>query len=165
MKRKYTLLNAEIIDGWCRRGWEWAIPISHEVYEEARRGNFRLLLTPTRPVPREWFGELRGKRVLALASGGGQSRQSAAHKNSSSRKTARKELCRNSLDKVENNADIPQQPADDITDYLSAEGVCVDEIIRASGLTPAEVSLKLLELEMQGRIERQIGNKVALIKR
>ena len=72
MKRKYTLLNAEIIDGWCRRGWEWAIPISHEVYEEARRGNFRLLLTPTRPVPREWFGELRGKRVLALASGGGQ---------------------------------------------------------------------------------------------
>ena len=40
------------------------------VYEEALRGNFRLLLTPTRPVPRKWFGELKGKRVLALASGG-----------------------------------------------------------------------------------------------
>ncbi len=107
----------------------------------------------------------REEEIEFLASGGRQSEQSAAHKNSSARRITQKELCRNSLDKVENNADIPQQPTDDITDYLSAEGVCVDEIIRASGLTPAEVSLKLLELEMQGRIERQIGNKVALIKR
>ena len=72
MNRNHTLFNAQPIDGCCRRRWEGAIPISHVVYEEARRGNFRLLLTPTRPVPREWFGELRGKRVLALASGGGQ---------------------------------------------------------------------------------------------
>ena len=72
MKLKYTQQNAGIIDGWCRDGWEWSIPISHEEYEEALRGNFRLLLTPTRPVPRKWFGELKGKRVLALASGGGQ---------------------------------------------------------------------------------------------
>jgi ubiquinone/menaquinone biosynthesis C-methylase UbiE len=31
-----------------------------------------VILTPTRAVPASWFGELRGKNVLCLASGGGQ---------------------------------------------------------------------------------------------
>ena len=31
-----------------------------------------MVLTPTRPVPHEWFGSLAGKKVLGLASGGGQ---------------------------------------------------------------------------------------------
>ena len=31
-----------------------------------------MLLTPTKPVPHAWFGSLKGKRVLGLASGGGQ---------------------------------------------------------------------------------------------
>lgn len=57
-----------------------------------------------------------------------------------------------------NNADLK------IIDYLNHDGVYVDEIIRQSGLSPAEVALQLLELEMNGRIERQSGNKVALIK-
>jgi len=30
------------------------------------------VLTPTKPVPREWFGDLKGKKLLGLASGGGQ---------------------------------------------------------------------------------------------
>ena len=29
-------------------------------------------MTPTKPVPRDWFGLLKGKKVLGLASGGGQ---------------------------------------------------------------------------------------------
>lgn len=74
------------------------------------------------------------------------------------------------LDKVKNNVDIPQQsPSGNlqtkVLDYLTAEGVYVDEIIRSSGLDAATVSLELLELEMDGRIERQVGNKVALINR
>lgn len=52
-----------------------------------------------------------------------------------------------------------------IIDYLNADGVYVDEIIRASGMSPAEVAMALLDLEMSGQIERQSGNKVALIKR
>ncbi len=63
------------------------------------------------------------------------------------------------------------QPASDsravqtkIIDYLNTDGVYVDEIIRASGQDAAQVALELLELEMDGRIERQSGNKVALIK-
>ena len=34
--------------------------------------DWRVLLTPTKPVPRQWIGDLREKKVLGLASGGGQ---------------------------------------------------------------------------------------------
>lgn len=39
---------------------------------DACQGNWNVKLTPTKFVPHEWFGELRGKKVLGLASGGGQ---------------------------------------------------------------------------------------------
>jgi len=52
-----------------------------------------------------------------------------------------------------------------IIDYLNFDGVYVDEIIRASGMSAAEIALEVLELEMNGLIERQSGNKVALIKK
>ena len=68
----YRDVNAETIDRWIEEGWEWGIPISHEEYEQAQKGNWQVVLTPTKPVPREWFGDLCGKRVLGLASGGGQ---------------------------------------------------------------------------------------------
>lgn len=63
-----------------RRAWnreveagnEWTQPVDSEVIERARRGDWSVLLTPTKAVPREWFGDLRGKAVLGLASGGGQ---------------------------------------------------------------------------------------------
>lgn len=58
----------------------------------------------------------------------------------------------------------PARTQTKIIDYLNADGVYVDEIIRASGLDAAQVALELLELEMDGKIERQSGNKVALIK-
>jgi SAM-dependent methyltransferase len=35
-------------------------------------GDWELILTPNVPVPRTWFGEVRGRDVLCLASGGGQ---------------------------------------------------------------------------------------------
>ena len=74
-KRKsddYNDLNSETIDRWVDEGWEWGKPISHEVYENAKKGDWNVVLTPTKPVPKEWFGDLKGKRVLGLASGGGQ---------------------------------------------------------------------------------------------
>ena len=69
---KYTLINSRTIDQWVENGWEWGRPISHETFEQARAGRWQMLLTPTKPVPREWFGVLRGARVLGLACGGGQ---------------------------------------------------------------------------------------------
>ncbi len=68
----YQDLNMQAISRWISKGWEWGIPISHETYEKALRGDWDVKLTPVKPVPHEWFGDLRGKRVLGLASGGGQ---------------------------------------------------------------------------------------------
>ena len=67
----YQQINSRVIDGWCRDGWEWGKPISHEVYQNALNGRWGVYLTPTKIVPHEWFGELRGKKLLGLASGGG----------------------------------------------------------------------------------------------
>ena len=69
---KYQDINAATIDRWIEEGWEWGIPISHETYVNAANGEWDVVLTPTRPVPHEWFGSLAGKKVLGLASGGGQ---------------------------------------------------------------------------------------------
>lgn len=68
----YQEINKKTIDRWIEEGWEWGTPISHEVYEDARKGKWDVLLTPTRNVPHEWLGELKGKKILGLASGGGQ---------------------------------------------------------------------------------------------
>ena len=68
----YREFNAKTIDGWVEGGWEWGRPVSHESLEKARRGEWSVLLTPVKSVPREWFGDLKGKKLLGLASGGGQ---------------------------------------------------------------------------------------------
>jgi SAM-dependent methyltransferase len=62
-------------EAWTREvesGNKWTIPVDEATIENARHGEWRVLLTPNIPVPRAWFGELRGARVLCLASGGGQ---------------------------------------------------------------------------------------------
>ena len=68
----YQDINAQTIDRWIEEGWEWGIPIDHDTYLKALAGEWNMLLTPTKPVPHGWFGELKGKKVLGLASGGGQ---------------------------------------------------------------------------------------------
>jgi len=54
------------------QGSEWSTPVSPETIRAARQGAWKVILTPNRPVPAAWFGDLPGKRVLCLASGGGQ---------------------------------------------------------------------------------------------
>ena len=71
----YADINARTIDRWVEEGWEWGIPISHEEYLAAKAGRLSLLLTPTKPVPRDWFPDLAGCRVLGLASGGAEAAQ------------------------------------------------------------------------------------------
>ncbi len=68
----YQDINAKTIDSWIADGWEWGKPISHETFLHAKEGSWSVLLTPTKPVPKEWFGQLRGKKLLGLASGGAQ---------------------------------------------------------------------------------------------
>jgi SAM-dependent methyltransferase len=69
---KYQDLNEKAITGWIKEGWEWGQPIDHATFLRAKAGDFQMLLTPTKAVPKDWFGPLQGKEVLGLASGGGQ---------------------------------------------------------------------------------------------
>ncbi len=70
---KYTDLNADTIDRWVKDGWEWGKPISHEDYLKAKEGEWKVILTPNKMMPRSWFPEdLKGKKILGLASGGAQ---------------------------------------------------------------------------------------------
>lgn len=64
--------NREAWNREVERGNPWTIPVSSEEIAAARAGDWRIVLTPTRPVPREWFPPLAGARVLCLACGGGQ---------------------------------------------------------------------------------------------
>jgi SAM-dependent methyltransferase len=50
----------------------WCQPVNAKEISAAREGNWKVILTPNKSVPREWFGEIKGKKVLCLASGGGQ---------------------------------------------------------------------------------------------
>lgn len=55
------------------KGNEWTVPVSAEKIEAARRGDFSILLTETKPTPRDWFpADLKNVDILSLASGGGQ---------------------------------------------------------------------------------------------
>lgn len=68
----YQDINAQTIDQWVESGWEWGRPISHEDYVNAKNGVWDVKLTPVKAAPHDWFGELKGKKLLGLASGGGQ---------------------------------------------------------------------------------------------
>lgn len=64
--------NRDVWNNEVATGNQWTVPVSSETIEAARRGNWEIILTPTKPIPREWFGPLEGTRTLCLASGGGQ---------------------------------------------------------------------------------------------
>lgn len=50
----------------------WVQPVSPEEIAAAKNGQWQVILTPTKAVPAEWFGDIKNKRVLGLASAGGQ---------------------------------------------------------------------------------------------
>lgn len=71
--QRYTDVNSTVIDGWVDAGWEWGKPITHETFLKAKNEKeWEVVLTPTKPVPHEWFLPFNGAKLLGLASGGGQ---------------------------------------------------------------------------------------------
>ena len=64
--------NRRAWDGLVARGDAWTVPVPAETIAAARRGDWRIVLTPSRPAPREWFPDLAGVRTLCLAGAGGQ---------------------------------------------------------------------------------------------
>lgn len=65
--------NRSAWDKAVERGSQWTIPVGPDVIAAARRGEWSIILTPEKPVPRDWFpAQMAGARILCLASGGGQ---------------------------------------------------------------------------------------------
>jgi SAM-dependent methyltransferase len=51
---------------------KFTIPVDPQTIAAARKGDFSVLLTETKPVPREWFPPFPDLNLLGLACGGGQ---------------------------------------------------------------------------------------------
>lgn len=49
----------------------WSIPVDSQTIHDAKQGNWQVHLTPT-PVDTTWLGDIVGKKILCLASAGGQ---------------------------------------------------------------------------------------------
>ena len=64
--------NRAAWDRYVERKDRWTIPVTEEELQKAKEGDWKVVLTPTKAVPLEWFPELKGLQVLGLASGGGQ---------------------------------------------------------------------------------------------
>jgi len=64
--------NRNAWDAEVEKGNEWTKPVSSEEIEKAKNGEWEIVLTPTKPVPKDWYPQLLGAKVLCLASGGGQ---------------------------------------------------------------------------------------------
>lgn len=65
-------LNRRAWNALVEKGNRWTVPVGPEEIVAARSGQWQIVLTPSRPVPPEWFPDLEGAKVLCLASGGGQ---------------------------------------------------------------------------------------------
>ena len=50
----------------------WTIPVSENDIEKARQGDINIVLTPHKIIPKSWLLNVAGKKILCLASGGGQ---------------------------------------------------------------------------------------------
>ncbi len=59
-------------DGYVDKKDRWTIPVSEQELSEVKKGNWRVVLTPEKTVPHNWFPGLKGLKILGLASGGGQ---------------------------------------------------------------------------------------------
>jgi SAM-dependent methyltransferase len=64
--------NRRAWDAQVARANQWTVPVSSHAIAAARRGDWSIVLTPQRPVPRDWFPPLKGAKTLCLAGAGGQ---------------------------------------------------------------------------------------------
>jgi len=55
-----------------KSGNVWTIPVKKDELDTAAKGEYKIVLTPYKPVPKYWLGDVLGKNILCLASGGGQ---------------------------------------------------------------------------------------------
>ncbi len=65
--------NREAWDAQVEQGNMWTMPVTPDEVAAARQGDWEIIVTPDKPVPRDWFPEkIDGSDILGMASGGGQ---------------------------------------------------------------------------------------------
>jgi len=64
--------NKTAWDNYVDKKDRWTIPVTEKELEKVRKGNWGIVLTPKKSVPKDWFPTLKGLKILGLASGGGQ---------------------------------------------------------------------------------------------
>ena len=72
--------DSDSTTGYNREAWDkvalaedkWFRACTAAEIESARRGELNIKLTPTKNLPTEWLGQIKSRRVLCLAGGGGQ---------------------------------------------------------------------------------------------
>lgn len=64
--------NREAWNKAVERSIAWSVPVESTVIEAARMGDWSVNLAPAMPVPRHWFPDLNGLKILGLGAGGGQ---------------------------------------------------------------------------------------------
>ena len=70
---KYVEENSRIWDKRAENNDRWSTVVTSDEVAKARDGEWHIILTPEKPVPRDWFpSDMKGLKVLCLASGGGQ---------------------------------------------------------------------------------------------
>lgn len=45
----------------------WTVPVTSDDIQRARQGDWQIVLTPTKAIPRTWFPDLPGTATLCLA--------------------------------------------------------------------------------------------------
>ncbi len=68
----YVAHNAKAWDWEVSKHNIWTDGCSDEQIEKARSGELEMILSPFKTVPASWVSDMKGKKVLALACGGGQ---------------------------------------------------------------------------------------------
>ncbi len=65
--------NQKVWDGYVKVENKWTVPVSSAQVQNAKNGSLELYLTPSKTVPLTWFPkDINNKKILCLASGGGQ---------------------------------------------------------------------------------------------
>ena len=64
--------NRQAWDKLVEDGNRWTLPVTAEKIQRAKQGDWQIVLTPIKPVPKSWLIDIPGKTTLCLASGGGQ---------------------------------------------------------------------------------------------
>ncbi|MDR0229933.1 MAG: class I SAM-dependent methyltransferase [Flavobacteriaceae bacterium] len=71
MKENYIEHNEGFWNKQAQANQQWSMPVNSELTSNAKQGDWEVYILPS-PLEKSWLGDIKGKRILCLASAGGQ---------------------------------------------------------------------------------------------